>query len=918
MMKKKILKITGLFLLLVLGVLIAVPFFLEAKIGDLIKTNLNRNINGTLDFSEVDLSLLRSFPKAELRIEDLYILTNSPFEGDTLFKSKSIFLEMGIKELFKGADQPIKIKSLTLDKAVLKLLTDKDQNTNYEIAREAEPNSKKDNAPGGFNFALESYQLMNSELSYEDLNSGVLLQLKSVEHTGKGDLSLENSELDTQTSAVVSFELDSTRYLENTMVKLKALIGIDLTTDTYSFLKNEGFINRLPLVFEGYVRNFEDKQEVDISFKNPSSEFDNFLAVIPEAYAQNLKEVKTTGIFDVAGEIDGILDDQHIPKFHIQINARNASVKYPDLPKAIENINMDVSIKNTSGLVEDTFIDIDKASFAIEKDRFELSSNITELSGNTKVRSHIVCNMDLANISKAYPMPEAIDLKGLLDADITSSFDMESIQKKRYEKTVLNGHLKVNELRYNADQSSVPLTIHSAAMEFSPVKVLLSNMNGQLGNTDFKIDGAIKNLLGFLFNDEKVAGNFKMNSNTFDLGDFMTEKEVKETVTDKPVSEQESVKLTTEKIKIPAFLDITIDAQANSVIYDNLILRNVKGQLKIADEKAELSNFQSTLFNGNLNLSGYTSTKGDVPGFSMQLGMGGLNLEETFKSLELFKMLAPMAAALEGKLNSTIEISGNLKDDFTPDLKTISGNVLAEVLAVKLNPEKAKILNALNSRLNFIEPDKFNLKTLKTVLSFKDGTVNVKPFTIKYEDIAITVEGAHSFDKKLNYNLNIEVPRKYLGQEVNTLIARIDERELDNLTLPVNASVSGVYDAPVINTDFTTGIKELTSRLIAVQTQKMVNKGSEKAGELLGGLLSGQDTKKDTLNKKGGENVKLNDVLGGVMANQTKSKDTSTSNKDSLTKEDPVTKAAKGILGGILGGKKQSTDTSKKQKDTVN
>ena len=149
MMKKKILKITGLFLLLVLGVLIAIPFFLEAKIGDLIKANVNRNINGTLDFSGVDLSLLRSFPNAELRIQDLYILTDSPFEGDTLFKSKSISLEMGIKELFKGADEPIKIKSLTLDKAVLKLLTDKDQNTNYEIAREAESNSAKGDAPGG-------------------------------------------------------------------------------------------------------------------------------------------------------------------------------------------------------------------------------------------------------------------------------------------------------------------------------------------------------------------------------------------------------------------------------------------------------------------------------------------------------------------------------------------------------------------------------------------------------------------------------------------------------------------------------------------------------------------------------------------------------------------------------------------------
>ena len=98
-MKKKILKITGLLLLLVLGVLIAVPFFLEAKIGDLIKNNVNKNINATLDFSEVNLSLLRSFPQAELRIQNLYLLTKGSYEGDTLFKSKSISLEMGIKEL---------------------------------------------------------------------------------------------------------------------------------------------------------------------------------------------------------------------------------------------------------------------------------------------------------------------------------------------------------------------------------------------------------------------------------------------------------------------------------------------------------------------------------------------------------------------------------------------------------------------------------------------------------------------------------------------------------------------------------------------------------------------------------------------------------------------------------------------------
>ena len=482
---------------------------------------------------------------------------------------------------------------------------------------------------------------------------------------------------------------------------------------------------------------------------------------------------------------------------------------------------------------------------------------------------------------------------------------MESIEKKRYENTVLNGHLKVNELRYNSDNLSGPLTIHEAGMEFSPARVLLNNMNGQLGKTDFKIDGIIKNLLGFLFNDEKVTGSFKMNSDNFDLGDFMSQEDVAKSGSDKSALTQESTELKTEKIQIPAFLDCTVDARANSVVYDNLILRNVKGQLKIVDQQAILSNFQSSLYNGTLNLNGYTSTKGEIPSFSMELDMGNLNLEETFKSVELFRVLAPMAAALEGKLNSVIKISGNLKDDFTPDLKTITGNVLAEALAVKLNPENAKILNSLNSQLNFIEADKFNLKTLKTALSFKDGIVNVKPFTIKYEDIAITVDGSHSFDKKLNYNLNFEVPRKYLGKQVNSLIAQIDEKELANLTLPVKATIGGFYDAPEINTDLTTGIKDLTSRLIAVQKQKLINKGSEKAGELLGGLLSANDTKKDSLSDKSAENVKLNDVLGDVLSNNTKNKDTTTTTKDSSAKEDPLTTTAKGILGGILGGKEK-------------
>ena len=73
-----------------MGVLIAAPFFLESKIGDIIKNNVNNNVNATLDFSEADLSLFSSFPNAEVSLEDVVLLNKAPFEGDTLFASKKV------------------------------------------------------------------------------------------------------------------------------------------------------------------------------------------------------------------------------------------------------------------------------------------------------------------------------------------------------------------------------------------------------------------------------------------------------------------------------------------------------------------------------------------------------------------------------------------------------------------------------------------------------------------------------------------------------------------------------------------------------------------------------------------------------------------------------------------------------------
>ncbi|MEM9361184.1 MAG: AsmA-like C-terminal region-containing protein [Bacteroidota bacterium] len=887
-MKKKLLKITGITFLILIALIVALPFFLEGKISEIIKNKVNNSINATLDFDEANLSLIKSFPNAHVSLKGISLVNHAPFEGDTLFASGEVELKMRISELFKGTEDPISIKTLNISDAQLSIKVDEAENANYDVSKDTGGTVEKSDSSEGFTLALESYSITNTDISYDDFASGMHLEITEMNHSGTGDLSLETSELKTTTDALVSFELDSTRYLNNNTLFLDALIGIDLKNSKYSFLENKALVNQLPLVFDGFVQVNEDNQEVDISFATPSSDFKNFLAVIPEAYSKNIENVQTTGEFKVNGEFKGIVDEAHIPKFTIQMNSDNASFKYPDLPQTVRNIMIDAVVENKTGITEDTFVDIKQLSFAIGQDKFNLQSRITDLLGNTKVNAHADGKINLANLSQAYPISEDYNLRGLLNADVTTAFDMVSVEKKQYENTKTSGNLELEGFEYKSEELKSPIAINQASLTFNPETVSLNSFDGKTGQSDFKASGTLTNLLGYLFNEEPIEGNFDLTSNTFALNDFMVDSE------DGGEGSETSTE-DTEEMKIPSFLDCTINAKAGSVLYDNLNLKDVQGILVIKDERAVLKNLQSDLFGGTLGLQGVVSTKEDTPVFDMSLGMNNFNIDESFRSLELFKAIAPIASALQGKLNSDVKLSGNLKKDLTPNLASLSGDVLAELLATQVNTEKAPLLSSFSGQLNFLDTKDLNLSDLKTALSFDNGAVKVKPFTVNYKDIAVNVSGSHNFQKELQYQATLDVPARYLGSEVSNLIAQLDESDMENLTIPVVANIGGSYTNPTVKTDLTSGVSKLTNQLVEIQKQKLLNKGKDSAKDLLTDVFGKEND--STKTKKSTTGAVLGSLLGG-----------SEKDKDSAkTEEDPVKNTAKSLLGGLLGKKKKDS-----------
>ena len=873
-MLKKILKIIGVLILLLVVALFAAPFLFKDQIKTKISEAINAKVDAKVSFAEADLSLFKNFPNANVTLEKLVIINKAPFQGDTLISLGELNLKMSIKELFKGKNEAIAIDGITSKNGLINIIFNKDGIGNYDIALKDEKTAA-DGKSSPLSLKIQEYKIENFKLRYFDESSKIKMVIDSLNHEGTGDFTAQKLDLVTKSTAKVSLDMDKVNYMKNVALTLDAILGIDLEKSKYTFKENKALINQLPLEFDGFIQMVEAGQEYDLKFKTPTSSFKNFLGVIPSAYAANLDNVKTTGDFTVVGFAKGLYSDTTVPKFNIDIVSNNASFKYPDLPKSVQNIVIDTRIINETGILNDTYVSLDNLSFKIDQDVFNAKANIRNITQNAIVDAALKGTINLANLSKAYPIKLDKPLSGILKADVTTKFDMQSVEKSQYQNINNAGTMSLSGFNY-VDENGKKMNISNALVQFNPSQVNLKELNATTGKSDISVTGILENFYGFIFKNQELKGNFNMNSKQLAVDDFMTAGEESKTDSKKA-----------DAMKIPAFLNCTLTAKATTVLYDNLTLKDVSGKLIVKDEKVTFENVKTAIFGGRIDMNGAVSTKGKTPVFNMDLKLNQVDIAQSFTQLDLLKKIAPIAGIINGKLNSSIKLNGNLDaTELTPDLKTLTGDLLGQLLSTTVNSSNSTLLTALGSNIKFIDVNKINLNDLKAALTFKDGKVNVKPFDINYKDIKATIGGTHGFDQSMNYNLKFEVPTKYLGSEANALIAKLSPAEAEKVqSIPINALLVGNFTNPKITTDINSAVTKLTTQLVNQQKDRLVKQGTSALTDLL------------NKNKKLGDTTKT--VLPATKE-EVKTK----------VKEEVKTKASD-LLNGFFNKKKKPADTTK-------
>lgn len=119
---------------------------------------------------------------------------------------------------------------------------------------------------------------------------------------------------------------------------------------------------------------------MDLKFNSPSNSFKDLFSLIPNAYTKDYNNVKANGNFKLLGSINGdFLSGKLYPSWDFNIDVNNAFLQYPDMPAALEDVNLHIESKNTGPKTTNQSLLINPLHFAVNKKSIDGNLSILQL-----------------------------------------------------------------------------------------------------------------------------------------------------------------------------------------------------------------------------------------------------------------------------------------------------------------------------------------------------------------------------------------------------------------------------------------------------------------------------------------------------------------------------------------------------------
>lgn len=763
---KRTLKILATFIIAVVILLMALPYFFKDKIEVLVKEEGNKMLNAQFDFSSLDISLIRNFPSVSVTLEDFYLKGVGQFENDTLVSAGEITAAVNIMSFF--GNDGYEISKVLLDDVSVMAIVLPDSAVNWDVMKKTddaeitvEDTVSSGATPSSIAIKLNKFKLDNFNLIYDDRFSGIYARIADMDATCSGDFGSAQTAINLNTEIeALTCRMGGVPFLNKAEIEADINVNADLENNKITFDKNSIRLNAIEAAINGWVVVADEGMNMDISLNSNSIGFKEILSLIPAIYTKDFDGLKTDGSATVTASAKGWLKgDSIVPQFDVLFDVKNAMFRYPSLPAGVENINITAKVNNPGGPIDGTHVAVNPLSFVMAGNPFSviaaISNPVSDLAFDVSAKG----KLDLGKIKDIYPL-ENMQLNGLVTADMAVKGRMSYIEKEKYDKINANGTISLNDML--VQMKDIPdVNIMNSLLTFTPQYLQLSETEVTLGNNDIVLDSRFENYMGYILKGTTLKGSLNVKSNKFNLNDFMSS----DSVSDSPVesnSEEQSDTVVADTvaggiIKVPDNIDFNMQAVFKEVLFDNMKFNNLQGTLLVKDSKVDMKNLSMNTMGGEVVVNGCYSTPSDAaPEFDAGFKLSKIVFSQAYDDLNVVRVLAPIFSGLTGDFSGHVNIDTKLDNNMKPIVSTLNGSGSLSTKDLSLN--NVQIIQLVADIVKKPSLKDTRVKDLNLEFTINEGRVTTKPFDIKLGDYKMNLSGTTGLDQTIDYKGEITIP----------------------------------------------------------------------------------------------------------------------------------------------------------------
>ncbi|MFC5412234.1 AsmA-like C-terminal region-containing protein [Larkinella bovis] len=484
--------------------------------------------------------------------------------------------------------------------------------------------------------------------------------------------------------------------------------------------------------------------------------------------------VKAKGVYDKTAKTFPVVDGR--------VRLQNGYVRSVAFPEPIESINALATLTNRTGQLADTRLDIGSLQLKLAGDPFRADGWIQNFDDYTYSLA-AQGRLNLTSLTRIFPM-EGTTLSGLIDADLKTQGRFSDVKAKRYDQLPTRGTMAITNLNYKGAALPQGLTLQTARFNLSPGKLAVQQAQGTLGTSEFTADGFLTDYLPFLLGDNQpLDGLLTVRANRLNLNEWMSDEPQAKTA-------QPSV------LELPKNIHFVVNASVDQAVYDKMPLNALNGQLEVVAGTLRMKQLTFRSLGGQFVTNGtYDPTNPAKPGFAFDVTIANADVSQAYRHLTLARVVFPLAQYVVGRFSSRFAVNGRLEPDMRPDLNSLTGNGLVEIIraTMKNNP----VLERIFEKTKLADLRSPNFKDLLMKVEVKNGFVSIKPFDVKINDNIVNVSGSNSLEGDLKYTLKLDVPTGPAGVQFARTFSSLTGQSPENFDrAQLDFALNGNYKKP--------------------------------------------------------------------------------------------------------------------------